>query len=130
MWQILKKRMNRKLLIGIVSCIMAMGGQAETVRVMRFVPVTGEESEVALESLQKVVFTHDSVVLISATDGEATPMYKYDYQAIVFGESTSPEGLQLTGDRLQERGEKFIKDGQLFIRLDERVYNAFGVMIE
>ncbi len=109
---------------------MAMGGQAETVRVMRFVPVTGEESEVALESLQKVVFTHDSVVLISATDGEATPMYKYDYQAIVFGESTSPAGLQLTGDRLQERGEKFIKDGQLFIRLDERVYNAFGVMIE
>jgi hypothetical protein len=130
MAQNFEKRMNRKLLIGIVSCIMAMGGQAETVRVMRFVPVTGEESEVALESLQKVVFTHDSVVLISATDGEATPMYKYDYQAIVFGESTSPAGLQLTGDRLQERGEKFIKDGQLFIRLDERVYNAFGVMIE
>ena len=122
--------MNRKLLIGIVSCIMAMGAQAETVRVMRFVPVAGEESEVALESLQKVVFTRDSVVLISVKDGEAAPMYKYDYQAIVFGESTSPEGLQVAGDRLQERGEKFIRDGQLFIRREGRVYNAFGVMIE
>lgn len=122
--------MNRKLLIGIVSCIMAMGGQAETVHVMRFVPVAGEESEVALESLQKVVFTHDSVVLISATDGEATPMYKYDYQSILFTESSTPEGLEPTPNPSLKGWEKFIKDGQLFIRLDERVYTIWGAKVK
>ena len=36
---------------------------AEGIPVMRFVPVAGEESEVALNSLQKVVFTPDSTSL-------------------------------------------------------------------
>lgn len=40
------------------------------------------------------LFTRDSVILIAAKDGEATPMYKYDYRAIVFGESAS-EGVQV-----------------------------------
>ena len=53
--------MNRKLCIGIVSCILAMGLHAETARVLRFVPVAGAESEVAVDSLQKVVFTSDDV---------------------------------------------------------------------
>ncbi len=122
--------MNRKLLIGIVSCIMAMGAQSETVRVMRFVPVAGEESEVALDSLQKVVFTRDSVVLISVKDGEPTAMYKYDYQAIVFTESSSPAGVEPIPSPSLKGWEKFIRDGQLFIRREGRVYNAFGVMIE
>ena len=122
--------MNRKLLIGIVSCIMAMGAQAETVRVMRFVPVAGEESEVALNSLQKVVFTRDSVVLISVKDGEATPMYKYDYQAIVFEESSSPAEVEPTPGPSLKGWKKFIRDGQLFIRREGKVYNVFGVMIE
>ena len=121
--------MNRKLLLSIVSCILAMGVHAQTIRVMRFVPVSGEQSEVALESLQKVVFTPDSVVLISAASGEATPMYKYDYQSILFTESGS-EGLQVTSEGLPEKAEKFIRDGQLFIRLDEHVYNIFGNKIK
>ena len=49
--------MKRRLLIGIVSCLLAMGMQAETVRVMRFVAVDGAEQEVAMGSLQKVVFS-------------------------------------------------------------------------
>jgi len=109
---------------------MAMGAQAETVRVMRFVPVAGEESEVALNSLQKVVFTRDSVVLISVKDGEATPMYKYDYQAIVFEESSSPAEVEPTPGPSLKGWEKFIRDGQLFIRREGKVYNVFGVMIE
>lgn len=112
----------------MVSCILATCLHAETIRVMRFVPVAGAESEVAINSLQKVVFTPDSVVLISAKGGAATPMYKYDYQAIVFEES-STEGLQVTGDGLQEKGEKFIKDGQLFIRLDGEIYNILGIKV-
>ena len=36
------------------------------------------------------------------------------------------KGLQVTGDGLQERGEKFIKDGQLYIRRDGHVYNILG----
>lgn len=120
--------MKRKVLIGIVSCILAMGVQAETGRVLRFVPVAGEEHEVAVESLQKVVFTKDSVVIVSAKDGEMTPMYKYDYQAIVFDES-STEGLQVTGDGLPEKGEKFIKDGQLYIMYKGTMYNVQGLRV-
>ena len=67
---------------------MALCLHAETVRVLRFVPVAGAESEVAQDNLQKVVFTQDSVVLIAAKDDAQTPMYKYDYQAIVFDESS------------------------------------------
>ena len=122
--------MNRKLCIGIVSCILAMGLHAETIRVLRFVPVAGAESEVAVDSLQKVVFTSDSVVLISATDGEATPMYKYDYQAVLFAESSGPEGVEPTPNPSLKGWEKFMKDGQLFIRLDEQVYNIFGNKIK
>ena len=113
----------------MVSCVLAMGMQAETVRVMRFVTTAGEEREVALNSLQKVVFTPDSVVLIAAEDGAQTPLYKYDYQSILFTESSSEEGLQVTGDGLQERGEKFIKDGQLYIMYEGRMYNIYGLEI-
>jgi hypothetical protein len=119
--------MNRKVIIGIVSCIMAMGLQAETVRVMRFVPVAGEESEVALDNLQKVVFTRDSIVLISAKDGEATPMYKYDYRSILFAESSPQEIEEVRSETTNVvRSEKFIKDGQLFIRREGKEYNVMG----
>jgi len=121
--------MNKKLFIGVVSCIMAMGLQAETVRVLRFVPVAGEEREVAVDSLRKVVFTCDSIVLIAAT-GEATPMYKYDYRSILFAES-SPTGIVTVNDeRLTVNGEKFIKDGQLFILYDGRMYDIQGRRVE
>ena len=102
---------------------------AETVRVLRFVPVAGEESEVAVDSLRKVVFTQDSVILISATDGEETPVYKYDYRSILFAESSSSETVALTTEQ-QPQAVKFIRDGQLFIRLDEQVYNIFGHKIK
>ena len=85
--------MNKKIFILIASCILALGMHAETTRVMRFVPVAGKESEVTLNSLQKVVFTRDSVVLVAAKDGAQTPLYKYDYQSILFTESSSEEGL-------------------------------------
>ena len=117
--------MNRKLFIGIVSCILAVGLHAETIRVLRFVPVAGTESEVALDSLQKVVFTRDSVVLISATDGEATPMYKYDYRSILFAESSS-QGVEVKSEELRVKSEKFIKDGQLFIRYKGTMYDVQG----
>ena len=121
--------MNRSLWIGIVGCILAISLHAETIRVMRFVPVAGAESEVALNSLQKVVFTQDSVVLIAAKDGEATPMYKYDYKSILFAESGS-QGTLATTKENQPQAVKFIRDGQLFIRLDEQVYNIFGNKIK
>ena len=50
--------MNRKLLIWIVSWLTVIGLHAETIRVMRFVPIDGAESEVAVNSLQKVVFNY------------------------------------------------------------------------
>jgi len=96
---------------------------------MRFVPVAGEESEVALNTLQKVVFTPDSVVLIAAKDGTQTPLYKYDYQAIVFTESSSHEAIEQATERPLP-GMKFIRDGQLFIRLDEQTYDILGNKIK
>ena len=122
--------MNRKLCKGIVSCILAMGLHAETTRVLRFVPVAGAESEVAVDSLQKVVFTSDSVVLISATDGEAMPMYKYDYQAVLFAESSGPEGVEPTPKPSMKGWEKFMKDGQLFIMYGGRMYDVQGRMMK
>ena len=124
------QKMKRKLFIGIVSCFMAIGLYAETVRVLRFVPVAGEESEVASEDLQRVVFTRDSVVLISAKDGEATPMYKYDYRSILFAKGGSTAIEEERSETVSTvRSEKFIKDGQLFIRRDGKVYNIFGLKI-
>jgi len=76
--------------------------------------------------LRKVVLTQDSVVLIAAKDGETTPMYKYDYQAIVF-EKSGTEGLdEVKGERLKVKGMKFIKDGQLYIMYDGRMYDVLG----
>ena len=107
---------------------MAMGMQAETVRVMRFVAVDGAEQEVAMGSLQKVVFTADSMLLISAKGEETTPMYKYDYRSILFTESGSEEGIEgvQSTDRSADRVQKYIKDGYLYILLDGHVYNILG----
>ena len=123
--------MNRKLRISIVGCILAMGLHAETIRVLRFVPVAGSESEVAVNDLQRVVFTQDSIVLIAAKDGAATPMYKYDYRTILFDESGSTEIEEVGSETVSTmRSEKFLKDGQLFIRLDEQVYDILGNKIK
>ena len=98
---------------------------------MRFVPVAGDESEVALNTLQKVVFTQDSVVLIAAKDGAQTPMYKYNYQAIVFTESSSPERLdEVKSKELRVKSEKFIKDGQLYILYEGTMYDVRGRKVE
>lgn len=123
--------MRRFLLFFALMCTLAQFAWAEATPVMRFVPVTGEESEVVLNTLRKVVFTPDSVVLIAAKDGARTPMYKYDYQAIVFSESSSLgiEGVQRT-DRFSDSVQKFIKDGQLYIRLDDIIYDILGNKIK
>lgn len=121
---------HRFFLFIVLLCAVVPFSWAEGIPVMRFVPVAGEESEVALNSLQKVVFTPDSVVLIAANGGAQTPMYKYDYHAIVFTESSSPAGLQVTGDGLQVKSEKFIQNGQLYIRHDNIIYNILGNKIK
>ena len=113
---------------------MAVGLYAETISVLRLVPWNGTESEVPLSDLRKVVFTQDSVVLIAAKDGAETPIYKYDYQSMLFAETESPtaieevkaEGPGVTGDGLQVTGEKFIRDGRLYIRRDGQVYDIMG----
>ena len=123
--------MNRKLVIGILICIMAIGLHAETIRVLRFVPVAGEESEVPQDNLRKVVFTPDSIVLIAAKDGKATPMYKYDYRSIFFAESSTPEGFdEVKSDGLGAKSEKFIRDGQLYIMYKGTMYNVQGQRVK
>jgi len=118
----------KRIFIGLVTCVLALGLHAETIRVLRFVPLSGAETEVAVESLRKVVFTPDSIVLIAAKDGQTTPMYKYDYQAIEFDQSSTPTGVEEVGSETVNtvRSEKFLRNGQLFIRLDGHVYNILG----
>ena len=118
----------KRIFIGLVTGILTMGLHAETIRVLRFVPLSGAETEVAVESLRKVVFTPDSIVLIAAKDGQTTPMYKYDYQAIEFDQSSTPTGVEEVGSETVNtvRSEKFLRNGQLFIRLDGHVYNILG----
>ena len=118
---------NHISLIIVLLCAMAQGVWAEGTPVMRFVPVAGTETEVPLNTLRKVVFTPDSVVLIAAADGTATPMHKYDYRAIVFDESSST-GVEeeVRTKNLELRAEKFIRDGQFYIRRDGQVYDIMG----
>ena len=117
------------LILALLGAV-AQGVWAEGTPVMRFVPVAGTESEVPLNTLRKVVFTPDSVVLIAAEDGAQTPMYKYDYQAIVFGESSASGMVTVNDEQIEPNGEKFIRDGQLYIRHDEQVYNILGNKIK
>jgi len=117
------------LILALLGAV-AQGVWAEGTPVMRFVPVAGTESEVPLNTLRKVVFTPDSVVLIAAEDGAQTPMYKYDYQAIVFGESSASGMVTVNDEQVEPNGEKFIRDGQLYIRHDEQVYNILGNKIK
>lgn len=121
--------MNRKIIIGIVSCVLAIGLHAETVRVLRLASVDGAEREVAQDSLRRVVFTRDSIVLIPANGGEATPLYKYDYRSILFAESSTSETVAPTTEQ-QPKAQKFIRDGQLYLRLDEHEYTILGNKIK
>ena len=124
--------MRKQLLLTIaLMCAGALGARAETTPVMRFVPVAGTEIEVPLNTLRKVVFTPDSVVLIAAADDTPTPMYKYDYRAIVFGESSGTGVAECPPDETggtasAEGGVKFLQNGQLYIRRDEQVYDIMG----
>ncbi|MBR4704087.1 MAG: hypothetical protein IKP02_00610 [Paludibacteraceae bacterium] len=122
---------HRFFLLIALMCTLVPLAWAEGTPVMRFVPVAGDESEVALNTLQKVVFTQDSVVLIAAKDGAQTPMYKYNYQAIVFTESSSPERLdEVKSKELRVKSEKFIKDGQLYILYEGTMYDVRGRKVE
>lgn len=122
---------HRFFLLIALMCTLVPLAWAEGTPVMRFVPVAGDESEVALNTLQKVVFTQDSVVLIAAKDGAQTPMYKYNYQAIVFSESSSPERLdEVKSKELRVKSEKFIKDGQLYILYEGTMYDVRGRKVE
>lgn len=122
---------HRFFLLIALMCTLVPLAWAEGTPVMRFVPVAGDESEVALNTLQKVVFTRDSVVLIAAKDGAQTPMYKYNYQAIVFTESSSPERLdEVKSKELRVKSEKFIKDGQLYILYEGTMYDVRGRKVE
>lgn len=121
--------MNKRFLILLLTGFMALTLHSEPTKVLRFVPVSGAESEIPLKSLQKILFTQDSVVLFSAADGEATPLYKYDYLSFLFTESDTPQAVEPT-EVQQPKTVKFIRNGQLLIRRDEQVYNIFGNKIK
>ena len=58
-------------------------------------------------------------------------MYKYDYRSILFTESGSEEGIEEVRSETANavRGEKFIKDGQLYIMYKGTMYNVQGLRV-
>lgn len=121
--------MRRKILISLLTCLAALSLQAEVTKVLRFVSVAGEESQVAQKRLQKIVFTRDSVVLVSAFNRDAAAVYKYDYRSIIFDEADLPSAIEPASVQ-QPQTVKFIRNGQLYIRRDEQVYNILGNKIQ
>ena len=108
-----------------------MARAAESQPVIRFVPLAGAESEITQASLSKIVFTEDGIVLVAAKDGAETSLYKYDYSRMVFGESviTAEESVEFESQNTKVESRKFIHNGQLFIRLGERIYDAQGRLV-
>lgn len=123
--------MKRTIYVLVLLLLGVMARASEGLPVIRFVPLAGTESEVSQASLSKIIFTDDGIVLVAAEDGAETLLYKYDYSRMEFDMSDKPTALEtVNGERQSVSGEKFIRDGQLFIRLDERIYDAQGRRVE
>lgn len=118
--------MKRKRVFGgLAVCLTALVVQAGSV--FRFVPVEGADSEVERASLRKIVFTQDSMLLVS-TDNSVTEYYKYDYLRVDFPEYMDDAPVFVPASAPQ--GGKYLQNGRLFIRRDNCVYDCTGRLIQ
>ena len=115
-------------LLAVILLFFGISSATFATKVIRLVPTSGEEKEFPVNTLQKVVFTADSIVIYTAGSG-TMPLYRNDYCSLLFAElqptETNPEKTQET-----PQGTKFIKDGQLYIRIDDKIYSITGTKIQ
>ena len=104
------------------------------VDVLRLVPIEGAAQDVPVASLRKVVFTTDSIVFvpkvpnsIQNSDGRSqnSAVYKYDYSTMLFVAS-EPTAVESAGVSESRESVKFIQDGRLYIRRDNKIYDILG----
>lgn len=139
--------MDRKILLLVVSILWLMprvgegigyaerGGYASAVEVVRLIPMAGAAQDVPVASLQKIVFTADSIVFVPANAGQVNAgqanedvpraVYKYDYRTMLFV-ATEPMDVENTGVSEVGKSVKFIQNGRLYIRRDNRIYDVLG----
>ena len=134
--------MDRKILLLVVSILWLMprvgegigyaerGGYASAAEVVRLIPMAGAAQDVPVASLQKIVFTADSIVFVPANAGQVNEdvpraVYKYDYRTMLFV-ATEPMDVENTGVSEVGKSVKFIQNGRLYIRRDNRIYDVLG----
>ena len=134
--------MDRKILLLVVSILWLMprvgegigyaerGDYASAAEVVRLIPMAGAAQDVPVASLQKIVFTADSIVFVPVNAGQANEdvpraVYKYDYRTMLFV-ATEPMDVENTGVSEVGKSVKFIQNGRLYIRRDNRIYDVLG----
>ena len=110
---------------------------ASAEEVVRLIPLAGTAQDVPVASLRKIVFTADSIVFVpkelnslqmSDVRCQNSAVYKYDYRAMLFV-ATEPADLERVGFSEPCEGVKFIQDGRLYIRRDDKIYDVLGQTI-
>lgn len=128
--------MTKKIFVWIVSILwlVPMAGNTDVstraADVVRLIPITGTPQDVPVASLQKIVFTTDSIVFVPAVavsgpTAVQQTVYKYAYSAMLF-EQTLPTDIEPQGVAEQSESVKFIQDGRLYIRRGTKIYDVYG----
>lgn len=117
--------MAKKIFLFLGVLIWFVSASAE--EVVRLIPLAGTAQDVPVASLQKIVFTTDSIVFVRKASNPEPPdaVYKYDYSAMLFVPA-EPQSIESTIVPEQSRSTKFILDGRLYIRHDNTIYDVLG----
>lgn len=130
--------MAKKIFLFLGVLIWFVSASAE--EVVRLIPLAGTAQDVPVASLQKIVFTTDSIVFVRKASNSLQPsvlspqasnpeppdaVYKYDYSAMLFVPA-EPQSIESTIVPEQSRSTKFIRDGRLYIRHDNTIYDVLG----
>ena len=104
---------------------------ASAEEVVRLIPLAGTAQDVPVASLRKIVFTADSIVFVPKEPNslQKSAVYKYDYSAMLFV-ATEPTDIERVGVSEPCESVKFIQDGRLYIRRDDKIYDVFGALVE
>ena len=132
--------MVKKIFIGALMWFVSLNAEA----VVRLIPLAGAAQDIPVASLRKVVFTADSIVFVqqepnsiqqsafsSQTSIHELPnaVYKYEYSTMLFV-TAEPTDIERVGVSESCESIKFIQDGRLYIRRDNKIYDVLGNPIQ
>lgn len=118
----------KKLFTTLIICAFTVAALA-TGNVLRLVPNAGTAQDIPMTSLSKVVFTGDSIIMVYAGSEEQTPYYKYDYTAMLFS-NNEPSDEAVIEVAIPKEAFKFLKNGQLYIRLGDKIFDSTGRCVQ